>query len=107
MIINWYMNGDHYIGPHSDNEKGLVSNSSIYSITLGPDCVREFIIENKKTSKTSKTSSSSFKDTIKLRHHDVLIMGGTMQKHYKHSIPKSKRVQGPRINITFRLTMPV
>lgn len=100
MIVNWYMHGNHYIGPHSDSERGLVKNSDIYSITLGPKSVRKFVIESKKTPK--------YTQTLVLKHHDVVIMGGTMQKYYKHSVPKIKAKDtrcnsGPRINITFRL----
>lgn len=106
MVINWYITGDHYIGPHSDSERGIVKNSSIYSITLGPKASREFVIQ-------SKGRSEKWAKTMVLKHHDVLIMGGTMQQHYKHSVPKLKARgsshlgSGPRINITFRLMKPV
>lgn len=39
MLINWYENGHHYIGAHSDDTKQLVKNSSIVSITLGAERV--------------------------------------------------------------------
>lgn len=103
MIINWYMDGQHYIGPHADSEKGIVPESEIYSITLGPKCARRFVIEDKKK---DRKSGKKWQTEMTLKHHDVLIMGGTMQKHYKHSLPKLRACdgkQGPRINITFRL----
>jgi alkylated DNA repair dioxygenase AlkB len=33
---------------------------------------------------------------------DVLIMTGTTQQHWQHSIPKRKGISQPRINLTFR-----
>jgi alkylated DNA repair dioxygenase AlkB len=33
---------------------------------------------------------------------DVLIMAGSTQQHWQHSIPKRKGVLQPRINLTFR-----
>ena len=32
----------------------------------------------------------------------LLIMAGTMQEHWKHEIPKTRRPVGERINLTFR-----
>lgn len=95
LIINWYMDGRHYIGAHSDSEKGIISNSPIYSITLGPKCTRDFQIISIPTKKVVHQ--------IPLTHEDVLIMGGSMQKCYKHAVPKTNAIVGPRINVTFRL----
>ena len=32
----------------------------------------------------------------------LIVMLGDTQQYWKHSIPKEKRVKGPRINLTFR-----
>jgi alkylated DNA repair dioxygenase AlkB len=37
-----------------------------------------------------------------LGHGDLLVMGGTCQRTWQHSIPKSANVFGPRISIQFR-----
>ena len=47
LLINWYMNGDDYISMHSDDEKQLVNNSPIVSISLGD--TRTFILQNNET----------------------------------------------------------
>ena len=91
MIINWYRDGNDYIGPHSDSLNGLVQNSAIYSISFG--ATRDFII-------TSKEGDARI--CLPLEDNDLLIMGGTMQIYYKHEVPKAKD-KGKRINITFRL----
>jgi len=46
ILMNWYMNGSEYIGPHSDDEKQLIKGSKIYSFSLG--ATREFIITPRK-----------------------------------------------------------
>jgi alkylated DNA repair dioxygenase AlkB len=40
--------------------------------------------------------------TIQLEHGDLLVMAGTLQHHWVHSIPKTKQLKTPRINLTFR-----
>lgn len=35
-------------------------------------------------------------------HGDLLVMGGTCQRTWEHSVPKSAKVAGPRISIQFR-----
>jgi len=39
----------------------------------------------------------------KLNHGDLFLMGGQLQKFWRHRIPKTKEEIGPRINLTFRL----
>jgi alkylated DNA repair dioxygenase AlkB len=34
-------------------------------------------------------------------------MGGSLQHRWRHCVPKSRRVSGARINLTFRLIHPV
>lgn len=92
ILVNWYMNGTEYISDHSDDERELEKNSVIYSITFG--ATRDFVIVSKKDKK--------YKLVIPLEHNDVVLMGGEMQKYYKHGVPKRLKVKEPRVNITFR-----
>ncbi len=43
-------------------------------------------------------------DTVRrpLGHGDLIVMGGSCQRTWEHSIPKSTRATGPRISIQFR-----
>lgn len=91
VLINWYRSGDDYIGPHSDSMKDLVPESAIYSISLG--ATRDFFVK-------SMIDNSKYKLT--LEENDVVIMCGSMQRYYKHEVPKRKGA-GKRINVTFRL----
>ncbi len=94
MLINWYQDGNHYIGPHSDLEKNIVKNSSIYSFSYGQD--RDFVIISK---------DKTYKKKICMTDGSLIIMAGEMQKYYKHCVPKRSisTCPGRRINITFRL----
>jgi len=95
ILVNWYQDGQHYIGAHSDDEKQLVPNSGIYSFSFGQE--RIFRVRNKKTKKI-------FRD-FPVTDNSLLVMGGEMQKYYTHEVPKRaiSTVPGQRINITFRL----
>lgn len=91
-LVNWYENGEDYIGPHSDAESQMRRYSPILSISLGAQ--RTFRV-------TPKCGGRSVLD-IAMRDRTVLVMGGHMQTHYKHQVPKQKACCGARINITFR-----
>lgn len=94
ILINWYGNGQHYIGPHSDNESQLVPDSSIYSFSFGQK--RDFVIKSK---------DKTFRKVIPMPSNSLMIMGKQMQKYYKHEVPKRALSTCPqrRINFTFRL----
>lgn len=100
ILVNWYADGSHYIGPHSDNTSNLVDGSPIVSISLGG--TRKFQIR----AKDKKDDSGIIKRDITLVHRTVLVMGGKMQEYYTHTVPKTKKPVEPRINITFREMIP-
>lgn len=97
-LVNWYKDGTHYIGPHSDNEKQIEKGTSIYSIT--------FFKHGKGSRIFRLKPKSGGKDRLDIWMTDgmVLVMGGQCQKTHKHQVPKTKNPSGqsPRINITFR-----
>jgi len=94
LLINWYQDGNHYIGPHSDSETSLVKGSPIYSFSFGQD--RDFVIKSK---------DRTHRQVIHMNDGSLIIMGGEMQKYYKHSVPirALSKCAHKRINITFRL----
>ena len=91
VFVNWYKDGEDYIGYHSDNERDLNRKAPIYSISLGAK--RKFNIKNKDT---GVVTSIDMPDGI------LIIMGGDMQKEFKHSVPKTKKCKDKRINFTVR-----
>jgi alkylated DNA repair dioxygenase AlkB len=92
VLINWYQDGTHYIGKHSDDESQLQPDSAIMSISLG--AVRNFRIRAK--------SDNSILHNIDTLDRSYVIMGGRMQKDYTHEIVKTSKECGRRINITMR-----
>jgi alkylated DNA repair dioxygenase AlkB len=79
------------MGCHADDEKELGSNPVIASLSLGDE--RMFKLHHKQRKQTL---------TINLGHGDLLVMAGTLQHHWLHSVPKTKKLKAPRINLTFR-----
>ncbi|OLL25183.1 S-methyl-5'-thioadenosine phosphorylase [Neolecta irregularis DAH-3] len=90
-LLNYYKDGDDSISYHSDDEKFLGKNPCIASLTLGES--REFLMKHK--------GDSSVKWKTNLVSGDMIVMRGTTQARWLHSIPKRK-FAGGRINITFR-----
>jgi alkylated DNA repair dioxygenase AlkB len=95
-LVNWYENGNNYIGAHSDDESQLVENSTIISISLG--ATRKFRIRSK--------DDKNYRYDVDLESGTAAIMMDDMQKRYKHEIVKVSGKKGAgigrRINVTFR-----
>ena len=91
-LLNLYHDGEESMGWHSDDEKEIVTNSSIASLSIGID--RKFSFKHKITKE---------KIDLLLEGGSLLEMKGTIQKNWWHALPKSKKVILPRINLTFRL----
>lgn len=90
-LLNLYPTGDEGMGWHNDSEKELVNNGSIASLSFG--ATRRFDLKHSKTKE---------KLSFHLNNGDLLVMKGEIQKHWLHSIPKTKKVKTPRINLTLR-----
>lgn len=90
-LLNLYHDGAEGMAWHSDAEKELEVNGTIASISLGAE--RKFSFKHK----TSKETRS-----IQLEHGSLLVMQGETQSHWLHSLPTTKKVNSPRINLTFR-----
>ena len=131
VLLNLYRNENDSISWHSDDEKELGLNPSIYSVTFG--CQRIFKLKRKDKAKfadpIADTEIDLFGDknqklissfNIPLKHNSLLIMKGETQKFWLHSIDKVKRMTSNgkktasfkriesdefypiRINLTFR-----
>ena len=95
-LLNFYEDGNHYISMHSDNEKELIVNTPVITITFLEDNnqPRKFVIQKNDT---------KAKEIIKLENNSYFVMGGTFQKEFKHGIPKEKKINTKRISITLRV----
>lgn len=90
-LLNLYHNGNEGMGWHSDDEKSLGKNNTIASLSLGAE--RKFLFKHKQSKQIV---------SLVLEHGSLLIMKDATQANWLHSLPKSKNVTQPRINLTFR-----
>ena len=91
VLANLYRTGRDSVGWHSDAEPDLGRNPVIASVSLG--AVRRFVLQHKKTGRQV---------ALDLPSGSVLVMGGAIQHHWRHTLPKTSKPVGPRINLTFR-----
>jgi alkylated DNA repair dioxygenase AlkB len=92
VLLNLYRDGNDSNGWHSDDEKELGPEPFIASLSLGAE--RKFHLKHR--------SKPFARQDLVLEHASLLIMKGTTQKFWKHQVPKTKKVNTPRINLTFR-----
>lgn len=92
VLANLYRDGLDSNGWHADNEPELGTNPAIASLSFGTDRFFYF--------KHNLLKEESYK--INLKNGSLLVMAGEMQHYWKHQIPKSRKVLGERINLTFR-----
>ena len=90
-LLNLYHDGNEGMGWHSDDEKSIEDNSSIASVSFGAE--RKFSFKHKQSNKTI---------SVLLEHGSLLLMKDATQKNWLHSLPKSRKITRPRINLTFR-----
>lgn len=93
VLLNWYRDGEDYMGWHCDDEKELGKNPTIASLNLG--ATRRFFLRRK--------MNHAEKIEFHLKHGSLLIMKGEVQHFWQHSAPKEKAVKQARINLTFRI----
>ena len=93
VLLNEYPNGKVGMGWHSDDERELGIDPIIASLSFGAN--RDFIFKH-------KTDKSFENIKIYLKNGSLLLMLGSTQHHWKHSLPKRLKVREPRINLTFR-----
>jgi alkylated DNA repair dioxygenase AlkB len=91
VLLNYYPDGLAGMGWHADDERDLVPNASIASVSFG--ATRRFDIRHKDGERLS----------INLEDGSVLIMTGELQQYWKHQVPVQRKVKEPRINLTFRV----
>jgi alkylated DNA repair dioxygenase AlkB len=90
-LLNLYHSGEEGMAWHSDDEKELLEDGAIASISFG--CSRKFVFMHKVTKEQI---------SVVLEHGSLLMMLGKTQKYWVHKLPTTKRITEPRVNLTFR-----
>ncbi len=101
-FINFYKDGNDYIGFHSDNESQIHRDKEgqidVLSMSFGEE--RDFLLKPNDPKK-------GHKHEMVLKHGSVVLMAGLTQTSHKHSIKKvtnktKANGMGRRVNLTFR-----
>jgi alkylated DNA repair dioxygenase AlkB len=96
VLANRYRTGADAMGWHSDDEPELGAQPLIASISLGAR--RRFLLKHR--------HDTAPRLALELEPGSLLLMGGDMQRHWKHALPRTARPVGERINLTFRQVWP-
>lgn len=100
VLVNLYRNGDDSVGWHADDETELGKRPEIASLSLGES--REFHLKPKAKEVGAQHNGRMGSTKVLLENGDLLTMAGGTQEHWLHSVPKSTKSNGQRINLTFR-----
>lgn len=90
-LLNLYHTGEEGMAWHSDDEKSLGKYTSIASLSLGAE--RKFSFRHKRTKNMV---------SLTLENGSLLIMKDVTQSNWHHRLPPKKKIDSPRINLTFR-----
>lgn len=93
VLLNRYRDGHDSMGWHSDDERELGPQPLIASLSLG--ATRRFAFRHRR--------ERPLRRDLDLGPGDLLLMGGDTQALYHHSLPRTAKPVGERINLTFRL----
>lgn len=92
VLANLYRDGGDCMGWHSDDETELGPEPVIASVSLG--ATRRFVLKHRR--------EPQCKLEIALPHGSLLVMSGATQRNYRHALPRTAKLVGERINLTFR-----
>lgn len=86
-----YRDGRDSVAPHGDTVARELHSSVMAIVSCGNR--RRFVLSPVGGGRTV---------ALALGHGDLLVMGGTIQRTWRHSVPKTTRPTGPRMSIMFR-----
>lgn len=93
VLLNLYRDERDSMGWHSDAEAELGSSPVIASLSLGE--TRTFKLKHKIKKEQKQIS-------LELTDGSLLVMAGSTQKFWLHSVDKERKTKDARINLTFR-----
>jgi alkylated DNA repair dioxygenase AlkB len=97
-----YRDGNDSVAWHGDKiGRSATEDTMVAIVSLG--ATRVFALRPRGGGKSPEPPGRRHR-TLRLahRHGDLLVMGGSCQRTWEHSIPKTTRPVGPRISIQFR-----
>ncbi|MFM7653649.1 MAG: alpha-ketoglutarate-dependent dioxygenase AlkB family protein [Vulcanococcus sp.] len=101
LLLNRYRTGADRMGWHADDEPELDDQAPIASLSLGVSRALRF---RPRPADPIAVGHSAF--AVELADGDLLLMDPPSQDHWQHALPQRLRLQGERINLTFRRIQP-
>jgi alkylated DNA repair dioxygenase AlkB len=92
VLAGLYPDGEAAVGWHDDNDFPSLPDTPIASLSFGSE--RRFMIRRK--------SDKEVVAQYDVGHGSLIIMGGAIQRRFDHSIQKTTRKVGPRVNLSYR-----
>lgn len=94
-LLNYYPTGNSGMGYHADDEPELGFEPLIAALSLGE--TRKFVFKHNRT-----------KENVELfpENGELIVMRGSTQDHWKHTITKTTKSNQGRISLTFRYIYP-
>jgi alkylated DNA repair dioxygenase AlkB len=96
VLANLYRDGRDGVAWHSDDEVELGSEPVIASFSLGAS--RRFSVRRR--------DRTGERIDLDLHAGTLIVMRGSFQRTWEHSIPKTRRPVDQRVNLTFRTILP-
>ena len=90
--LAWYRDGSDSVAPHGDQIARDLDTSIMATVSLGSP--RRFSV--------SPAEGGSGSMALDLGAGDLLVMGGTIRRTWRHGVPKTSRSVGPRMCVMFR-----
>jgi alkylated DNA repair dioxygenase AlkB len=97
VLFNYYEDGGAGISYHHDDENAMCDSAPVWGVSIGS--MRHM---NMKLLKPIEGEPNPLYKTP-MPDGSLFTMGLACQRTHKHSVPKTKKVVGPRISMTFRL----
>ncbi|EFN50748.1 hypothetical protein CHLNCDRAFT_13108, partial [Chlorella variabilis] len=91
-LLNWYRSGQDSIAWHSDSEPLYGRRPTIASVSLGAS--RDFLLR--------RNADHADKYRFRLGGGALLVMSGSLQEGWMHSVPRRPALASERISLTFR-----
>ena len=89
--LAWYRDGRDSVAPHGDQIARQMDTTTMAIVSCGAR--RRFLL-------TPTTGGSGI--SFDFGRGDLLVMGGTIQRTWRHGVPKANRPVGPRLSVMFR-----
>ncbi|XP_062890278.1 DNA oxidative demethylase ALKBH2 [Mobula hypostoma] len=104
VLVNRYKDGSDHMGEHRDDEKELQPRSPIASVSFG--ACRDFIFRHR-DARGKRPMRRLEPVKLLLGHGSLLMMNYPTNVYWYHSLPVRKKVLVPRVNLTFRMVLPL